>query len=160
MPTFRQGDIEHILSWSLPSLPEDFETVISKCKSGGAKLGLFKIPSPFWAEIFHFHGDLGRRSCEKLFMPYANNKDADQPAHPCSLISVFVICCLDTIYSFCIQNFNSLASLCSWAGWFELTWSEIQKTDFLMTWLIEIFHFRGDLCGKLEILEIPLHSCL
>ena len=29
-------------------------------------------------------------------MPYANNKDADQPAHPCSLISIFVIRCLDS----------------------------------------------------------------
>ena len=30
-------------------------------------------------------------------MPYAKNKDADQPAHPHSLISVFVIRCLDSI---------------------------------------------------------------
>ena len=28
---------------------------------------------------------------------YANNKDADQPAHPRSLISVFVVRCLDSI---------------------------------------------------------------
>ena len=31
------------------------------------------------------------------FMPYANNKDADQPVHPCSLISTFVVHCLDSI---------------------------------------------------------------
>ena len=30
-------------------------------------------------------------------MPYANNKSADQPAHPCSLISIFVVHCLDSI---------------------------------------------------------------
>ena len=30
-------------------------------------------------------------------MPYANNIGADQPAHPCSLISAFVVCCLDSI---------------------------------------------------------------
>ena len=30
-------------------------------------------------------------------MPYANNKDADQPAHLRSLISAFVFCCLDSI---------------------------------------------------------------
>ena len=36
---------------------------------------------------------------ENLFMPYANNKDADQPAHPRSLISIFVIRCLDRILS-------------------------------------------------------------
>ena len=28
---------------------------------------------------------------------YANNKGADQPAHPCSLISAFVFRCLDSI---------------------------------------------------------------
>ena len=38
-------------------------------------------------------------SWENLFMPYANNKDADQPAHPRSLISVFVIRFLDSIIS-------------------------------------------------------------
>ena len=31
-------------------------------------------------------------------MSYANNKDADQPAYPCSLISAFVRC-LDSIIS-------------------------------------------------------------
>ena len=30
-------------------------------------------------------------------MPYANNKGADQPAHPRSLISTFVVQCLDSI---------------------------------------------------------------
>ena len=30
---------------------------------------------------------------------YANNKGADQPAHPRSLISAFVVCCLDSIIS-------------------------------------------------------------
>ena len=38
-------------------------------------------------------------SWENLFMPYANNKDADQPAHPRGLIGVFVFRCLDSIIS-------------------------------------------------------------
>ena len=38
-------------------------------------------------------------SLENLFLPYANNKGADQPAHPHSLISAFVICCLESIIS-------------------------------------------------------------
>ena len=29
-------------------------------------------------------------------MPYANNKSADQPVHPRSLISIFVVHCLDS----------------------------------------------------------------
>ena len=36
---------------------------------------------------------------EKLFMPYANNKGADQPAHLHSLISAFVVRCLDSTIS-------------------------------------------------------------
>ena len=31
------------------------------------------------------------------FMPCANNKDADQPAHPRSLISIFIVRSLDSI---------------------------------------------------------------
>ena len=30
-------------------------------------------------------------------MPYANNKDADQPAHLCSLISACIVRCIDSI---------------------------------------------------------------
>ena len=36
-------------------------------------------------------------SWENLFMPYANNKGADQPAQMGSLISAFVVHCLDSI---------------------------------------------------------------
>ena len=36
-------------------------------------------------------------SWENLFLPYANNKGADQPVHPGSLISTFVVRSLDSI---------------------------------------------------------------
>ena len=37
---------------------------------------------------------------EKMFlMAYANNKGAGQPAHPRSLISAFIVRCLDSIIS-------------------------------------------------------------
>ena len=36
-------------------------------------------------------------SWENLFMLYANNKGTDQPAHLRSLISTFVVRCLDSI---------------------------------------------------------------
>ena len=32
-----------------------------------------------------------------MFLPYANNKGADQPVHWCSLISSFVVRSLDSI---------------------------------------------------------------
>ena len=53
-------------------------------------------------------------------MPYANKKGVDQPAHPHSLISTFVVRCLNnTIHTCYIQSCMILASFCSWAGWFE-----------------------------------------
>ena len=67
-------------------------------------------------------------------MPYANNKGADQPAHPGSLISTFVVCYQDSIISpVSISDISSLylASVAAQAG-LSLTWSKTQKTGFLM----------------------------
>ena len=59
------------------------------------------------------------QAMRKCVMPYANNKGADQPAHPRSLISAFVVRCQDRmVYSLYIRNFKILAGLCSWAGQF------------------------------------------
>ena len=72
-------------------------------------------------------------SWQNLLLPYANNKGADQPAHPRSLISAFVVCCLDGIIplvfifeisSLCLASLAVQVSLC-------LTWSQTPKTDFL-----------------------------
>ena len=71
-------------------------------------------------------------------MLYANNKCADQPAHLRSLISAFVVHCLDSIMALVsISEISSLylvsvsakACLC-------LTWSQTPKTGFLVTRLI------------------------
>ena len=59
-------------------------------------------------------------SWENLFMQYANNKGSDQPAHPLSLISAFVVGFLDSIIPvLAISEISRLASFWSWAGWFE-----------------------------------------
>ena len=76
-------------------------------------------------------------SWENLFMLYANNKGADQPAHPHrhSLISAFVVRCLDSIIPLVsISEISSLylASVAAQAG-LSLTWSQTQKTGFLVT---------------------------
>ena len=53
-------------------------------------------------------------------MSYANNKGADQPAHPHSLISAFVVRCLDSIISLdSIAEISTLASFCICAGRFD-----------------------------------------
>ena len=40
-------------------------------------------------------------------MPYANKEGADQPAHPCRLISNFVVCCLDSLNPIHVLAINS-----------------------------------------------------
>ena len=75
---------------------------------------------------------------KKLFMPYANNKVADQPAHPRSLISAFVVRCLESIIPLLAIADISLPQLISVAeqAGLSLTWSQPPKTGFLVTWHI------------------------
>ena len=68
-------------------------------------------------------------------MPYANNKGADQPAHPCSLITTFVIRCLDGIIPLVsISEISSLYLVAVQAS-SSLPWSQTLKIGFLMMWL-------------------------
>ena len=78
-------------------------------------------------------------SWENLFMPHANNKGTDQPAHPHKLISAFVVCCLDSIIHLIFKSEISRLQLVSVAeqASLSLTWS---KTGFLVTWLILASH--------------------
>ena len=74
-------------------------------------------------------------SWENLFLPYANNKGADQPAHPRSLISAFVVHWLGSIIPLVsISEISSLylASVAAQAG-LSLPWSQTPKTGFLVT---------------------------
>ena len=52
-----------------------------------------------FANYIFWHTTVWAPSWENLFLPYANNKGADQPAHPRSLISAFVVRCLDSVMS-------------------------------------------------------------
>ena len=75
-------------------------------------------------------------------MQYANNKGADQPAHPRSLISAFVVRCLDSILPLVsIYEIASLyiASVATKAG-LCLTWSQTPKTGFLMARLYYMYN--------------------
>ena len=71
----------------------------------------------------------------KPVMPYANNKGTDQPAHPRSPISAFVVRCLESIIPLVsISEISSLclASVAAQAG-LNLPWSQTPKTGFLVT---------------------------
>ena len=66
----------------------------------------------------HFTGEPDH---EKMcLMPNANNKGADQPAHSRSLISTFVVRCLDSIISLdsIAEISKTLDSFCGCAGRF------------------------------------------
>ena len=65
-------------------------------------------------------------------MYYANNKGADQPAHPRSLISTFVVRCRDTVISLVsVTKISSLmlASVAEQAS-LSLTWSGTPEDTF------------------------------
>ena len=70
---------------------------------------------------------------EKMcLMPYANNKGSDQPVHLCSLISAFVVRCLDSKISLdSIAEISRLwlTSVAAQAG-LCLAWSETPKDTF------------------------------
>ena len=65
-------------------------------------------------------------------MSYAKNKGVDQPAHPHSLISAFVVCCLDSIMSLVsVTKISSLmlSSVAEQAS-LSVTWSETPEDMF------------------------------
>ena len=58
---------------------------------------------------------------EKMcLMSYANNKGADQPAHPCSLTSAFIVRCLDSVMSLVSVTKISSLMLASVAECYEM----------------------------------------
>ena len=68
----------------------------------------------------------------KPVLSYANNKGTDQPAHPHSLISTFVVHCLDSIIPLVsISEISSLylASVAAQAS-LSLTWTETPEKGF------------------------------
>ena len=89
----------------------------------------------YWFSVFY--GKLSfnwATSWENLFLPYANNKDAVQPRIR-SLISAFVVRCLDCIISvLSIYKISRpwLVSVAEQAG-LSITRSQTQKTGFLVT---------------------------
>ena len=85
--------------------------------------------SHFW---FLFRIYIWATSWENLFLPYVNNRSADQVAHPRSLISAFVIRCLDSIvHLVSIFEISSLyiASVAGQAG-LSLPWSQTHDDRF------------------------------
>ena len=67
-------------------------------------------------------------------MPYANNKGTDQPAYPHSLISAFVVRCLDSIIPLVSISEISrlyLASVAEMAG-LSLNWSQTPEDRFAL----------------------------
>ena len=83
----------------------------------------------FLLHLLHAYEPGREKTC---LMSYANNKGADQPAHPHSLISAFVVRCLDSVMSpVSVTKISSpmLASVAEQAN-LSLAWSETPKDTF------------------------------
>ena len=77
----------------------------------------------------------GPRPEKTCLWEFAYNKGTDQPAHPPSLISAFVICILESSISKLATSgisFFKLVSVAEQAG-LNLTLSETPMTDFVTT---------------------------
>ena len=75
------------------------------------------------------------KSWKNLFMLYANNKGADQPAHLHSLISSTFACFQGNLIIILAESqISKLGSVAEQAG-LSLTWLQTSKTGYLMTWL-------------------------
>ena len=98
-------------------------------------------------------------SWQNLFMPYVNNKDADQPAHPCSLISTFIVHCLDSIIPILSKfKISRLASFWSRAGQFESYLAANPRRHFPVTWLnysIPPCYISGFADAALDPIDFP-----
>ena len=77
----------------------------------------------------------GPRREKTCLQRFANNKGADQPVHPHSLISALVIRCLETIISKLATSEIAIFKLVSEAdeSGLSLALSETPKTGFLAT---------------------------
>ena len=100
-------------------------------------------------------------------MSYANNKGADQPAHPRSLTSAFVVRCLDSIISLdSIAEISRLeqASVAAQAG-LCLAWSETPEDTFCR--VVAQLHFQFllvfapvPLCNRKTTSELHIRTYL
>ena len=91
-----------------------------------------------WGQGIIMVGYIWATSWENLFMLYANNNGTDQSAHPRSLISAFIVRCLDSIIPLVSNSEISslyLASVAAQAG-LSLPLSKTPKTGLLVTSLI------------------------
>ena len=78
------------------------------CCSIQETLALYYVMRWLKCSLALFLGVVGT-ALKDRFLPHVNNKDAEQPAHQRSPISVFVICCLDSIIpSFSMSKISSL----------------------------------------------------
>ena len=64
----------------------------------------FVVVTTFTGKCLLLYGPGHAKMC---LMTYANNKGADQPAHPHSLISTFIVRCLDSII--CILGLSKVS---------------------------------------------------
>ena len=104
-------------------------------------------------------------SWENLFMPYVNNKGADQLCASAQSDQRQISLRISTVWSAPLlfaawidntstcyrRNFKTLVSLCSWAGRLSLNWMQTPKTGFLVTKLLLYSAYHKNLCTVSKI---------
>ena len=133
--------VKPVMSWSSKSIAEcspwafcntfDLHLAIIGLETNFGLL--FEWPLKTGFTVIIPYGPRREKTCLQRL---AKNKSADQHAYPSSLISAFVIHLLECIISRLATsgNFNFLACLCSWAGWFA--------SDCRKPWR-QVFSWRG-----------------
>ena len=102
-PTCAVISINESCDWGIVS-PQSWRKSVYSWRVGESvnpvkSIDLHQKDIRYWGELKGQTNLKWASSWENLFMPYANNKGADQPEHPRSLISTFVVRCLDSIIS-------------------------------------------------------------
>ena len=120
-----------------------------------------KLPSRQSVNLYHVvYGPRWEKTCLQWF---ANNKDADQPAHrpDWSAPLSFVFWKVSSL-SLLQAKFDFLASLCSWGDWLESRLSETAKTGFVASrFIYNVLHYYSifvQLTCRIPVISKYLHA--
>ena len=119
----------------------------------------FQFSHDFCKYFIFSHNFIWATSCQNLLLPYANNKDTDQPAHQRILHSTFVVYYLDSmipLVSISVISSLYLASLAVQAG-LCLTRSQTLKRFF--SWWGSYSNMMTNFARMQTACLLPLSIC-
>ena len=119
--------------------------------------GSLEIIFAFFKQLIYGNSNINwATSWEISAFAIYKQKNTDQPAHPCSLMSTFLVYCLDSIIPLLVIAEISRpkpVSVAERAG-LSLTWWQTPKTGFLVTW----FNFKFYWMYQFLVLEMHMSN--